>query len=218
MLLAMARLSFLILCCCLFFVEAEIPGLSERFNALDINHDGVLDEFELSQTNQEGAMTPEQFKAMFAAMDSSKDKKITFHEFVEFSKAAQRMNKATGPQMPPPGQPNPNIKPKPKKKTAAELETQAKEVFKIFDKDKNGWLSMQEYMLQADPMSPPEALKDVRKNFKRFDYDKNGQLEEKELIEQVLVLNKRKAGKKGKKKKKSKKMVESQMGIKGIEL
>ena len=139
----------------LHFSEAEIQSFHSVFNQIDINHDGHLNQIELTDFMTRVGMDVRFIGATLKVFDHDHDGTLSFDEFLEYLDACNQTEK------------NPRHL--------------FKLIFDAVDDDHNGELSVDELLVFVSLCGQPMARSDVVVELKKIDIDANGEVNFDEL-------------------------------------
>lgn len=154
---------------------ADLEGnvKNQLFSRLDKNSDGSVTQDEIRSKGQK--KPPEDFGHLLRQTDKNKDRKITFEEFSGHPRFAQlketqqkrlfeRMDRNENGVIDPKDQPE---------------RTSSGKVHKDFDENKNGSLSLEEFLKMPHVERMPKKIRE--KSFSRLDKDQNGEISVEEF-------------------------------------
>jgi len=156
--------------------EKKNKILEEAFRRADLNSDGKITVEEILTLFEENgvACTREEIQEIFAAADKDGSGQLNIREFLRSSRAVSLVREAeaaTGSTK------SPALRRKTSEKAGESKQDKAEMAFKLYDKDKDGYITKAEMV----KLSKTLTREQVEKAFSKFDFDGDGKLSYEEF-------------------------------------
>jgi len=158
--------------------EKKNKILEEAFKRADLNNDGKISVEEILFLFEEKGVscTREEIQEIFSHADKDQSGKLNIREFVSSNKAVKMVKEAEGSAS---GSKSPGPKRKSSQQSgsAAAGTDKAQMAFKLYDKDKDGYITKAEMVKLSKNLTKEQ----VEKAFSKFDSDGDGRLSYEEF-------------------------------------
>ncbi|KAG0201182.1 calmodulin-like 3 [Mortierella sp. GBA30] len=152
------------------FTETQVVNIKQQFNAIDKDRDGFITEDEFLEALKNTNREPDDYdsQGFFSRADKNRDGKITFNEFLDacFELGLGKNAPATG---------------KPAEKSPREIET----IFRQFDLDGNGFISVQELSQVLSQQGEHLTKEEIRDMIRAADRNSDNKIDIEEFARMI---------------------------------